>query len=98
MLPGLLEALKRREERLTIGPHTLIVRELSSAADLAVLSNVEDRTFRLAVLCVFAEDGTPAFTDEDLPALKASSRGLLGPLFEAVVRVNGWDARANEKN
>lgn len=98
MLKELEELLRTREQVVELGPHKLIVRELASAADMAGAASEEDLAWMLLVRCTFAEDGTPAFTVEDIPALKAASNWKLGPLVSAVNRVNGFNVEAEAKN
>lgn len=97
MLAGFLEALKPREERVELGGHVLVVREAGKFSDLAALKGKDDSVYRMLVLCTFAEDGTPAFTEADLADLKSCSQMRLLPLVEAVNRVNGFDLKDNEK-
>lgn len=94
----LLEAIKPREERVTLGAHTLVVRELACAADIAAFQDNADMTYKLIVRCTFDEAGEPAFTDEDIPALKAGAKATLLPLIAAVTRVNGFAFEENVKN
>lgn len=98
MLKDLLEVLRIREEQVELGGHKLVVRELQSAADVAALADNQDLGYKLLVRCVFDEAGAPAFTDDDIPALKAGSKSRLAPLMAAVTRVNGFDSEANAKN
>jgi hypothetical protein len=98
MRADILEAIKLREEPVKLAGSTLIVRELSSAADLGATKGDPDIFYRLMMACVFEEDGvTPAMTAEDIPALKAGSRKKLAPLVLAVQRVNGLDAEDDAK-
>ena len=97
MLDAIREALKLREERITVGGVKLLVREVTSAAEFAEMPR-EDFGYQLVVKCVLDEAGAPVFTAEDIPALKNGSRAALLPLFVAVNRVNGLDAAENAKN
>lgn len=94
---AILAALKRREETLVAGGRTVTIRELHSAAEAIDFTNKEDATYLLVVRCVFAADGKPVFTDDDIPALKDGAKGRFWPFIEAVMRVNGEDVRDNEK-
>ena len=73
----------------------------------------ETVSWRLLIACTFEaklakeaegdnpavyEAGEPAFTADDIPALKASSKWKLGPLIAAVNKVNGFDVAAEAKN
>ena len=98
MREELLKAIQPREERITLGPHTLVVRELAAAADIAAFQDNADMTYKLIVRCTFDETGEPAFTDEDITALKAGSKLTLLPLITAVTRVNGFALEENVKN
>ena len=98
MLKELEELLRSREQTVELGPHKLVVRELASAADLTDAPGGEDLAWLLLVRCTFAEDGSPAFTAGDIPALKAASKWKLGPLIAAVNRVNGFNVEAEAKN
>lgn len=57
-----------------------------------------DTMLEFVVRCTFDAEGRPAFTDQDIPALKAAPHVLKAPLLRAVARVNGFDAPAEEKN
>jgi hypothetical protein len=95
-LSGLLAP---REETVTLGGRTLVVRELVAAADVAAFADSEDVNFKMLVRCVYEEDGsTLAFSDDDIPTLKRAARIRLLPLLEASVRVNGFDVGDREKN
>lgn len=106
MLKDLAEFLATSEERIEFGGRALVVRELAAAADMVGFASVEggevklsdDFNFLLITRCTFNEDGTPAFTTEDVPALKSASRKKLKPLLDAVNRVNGLDAETEVKN
>jgi hypothetical protein len=98
MLKELAEFITPREEKIKIGDQTLVVRELSTAADTASMLDQTDINYKFLVRCVFLETGEPAFDEADIPALKAGSRAKLSPLFVAVNRVNGFDIEAEAKN
>lgn len=96
----LLECMARREERVTIGGTTFVVKELSTAADVVRFNDDPDQSLKVLVRCVYAENGnTPAFTDDDIPDIKnQTSLFRLSELIRAVHRVNGMDAAAEIKN
>lgn len=94
----LLAALAPRAERLQFHGVEVEVRELATAADTEAFRNGEDAQFKFLTRCAFDGDGQPLFTDAQIPALKAASRAKLMPLLEAVLRVNGLLAEAEEKN
>lgn len=94
-----LECFKRREERVVVNGVTFIARELPTAADVAALRDGPDYSLKILVRCVFNEDGTPAFTDEDIPDIKEkTSLFRMAPLVQAVHRANGMDSEAEVKN
>ena len=94
----LSEAIKPREERIEFGGLTLIVRELATSADVTAFQDNADMTYKLVVRSTFDEAGEPAFSDEDIPALKAGAKFALLPLITAVTRVNGFALEKNVKN
>lgn len=96
----ILQALAAREEEVTIGGHKLLVREMQQAADVTGFKEADESnaTYLMMVRCVFRADGTPAFTDADIPALRASSRKKFSELAKAVHRVNGLDNEQEVKN
>ena len=98
MHKSLKNFLAAREEPITVGDRRLVARELEAAADTAAFLDQEDLSYKLIVRCVFEEDGSPAFTDDDIQTLKSGSRVKLQPLVDAVNRVNGLDVRAEAKN
>lgn len=98
MLEDLAEFLKPREERITFGKVPLVIMELDGSADNSALAAEEDRAWRILVRCVFREDGTPAFTDADIPKLKRKSPSVTQPLLTAVSRVNGISVEEEVKN
>lgn len=94
----LLKALAPREERIEFEGYALLVREIPVAEDLSDFEKNEDSAFRLLVRSVYDEEGNRAFADEDIPALKASSKRKVIELQDAVARVNGWKAEEEVKN
>jgi len=81
-----------------LGGHTLIVRELETAADVAAFQDGADGAYKLLVRCTFFEDGSPAFADENIDAIKHASKRKIVSLIAAVTRVNGFDIEENVKN
>jgi hypothetical protein len=98
VLQDILDAIKPREERVTLGGHVLVVREIAIAADVAFMQDNADLTYKLVVRCVFDEAGEPAFDESDIPGLKKAGKTKLLPLIEAVNRVNGFDIEHEAKN
>ena len=98
MKEDIFAALAPREERLELGGHTLIVREIASAADVVVFQDNADMTYKLIVRCVFDEAGEAVFTDGDIARLKSGAKAKLLPLIQAVSRVNGYAIEENLKN
>lgn len=98
MLADLLEAIRRREETLTIGGVKLVVRELAKGVDVGPMEDNVDLSYKLVVRSTFDEQGNPVFTDDDIPALKGGAKLALEPLFSAVSRVHGLDLGAETKN
>lgn len=91
-------ALAQQEERISFAGHTLVVRELASAADVIGIENDDSLTYSFVVKCTFDEAGEPLFTDEDIPRLKACAKAKLLPIIKAVSRVNGFWVKENVKN
>lgn len=98
MIEELIAALKAREEVVELGGHKLTVRELETAADVAAFQDNNDLQLKLVVRCVFDAEGRPVFTDEDIPALRGTSKTRFAPLLAAVNRVNGFDVEDGAKN
>lgn len=98
MRDELLEALAPHEESVTIGERVLTVRELESAADTEAFRDNADMSWKLLVRCVFDAAGRQVFSDADIPRLKRSGKLRLKPITDAVLRVNGYDLEAAEKN
>jgi hypothetical protein len=75
------------------------VRELSSAAQSEKLADPGEAFYAAMVACCLDPDtGEPIFTEADIPSLKASARRGMKALSDAVMRVNGYDTEATEKN
>jgi hypothetical protein len=98
MLDQLLEFLKPREEKVSLGGVTFHVKEMNGTVNTEALADGIDTTWKILVRCVFKEDGVQAFSDEDIPRLKASSKPKLVPLVNAVNRVNGFLVEEEVKN
>ena len=102
MLKLLEDLLRTREQAVELGGIKLHVRELESAADLLIQGEEKlpegELGWRMLVMCTFGEDGKLAFSKDDIPALKASSKWKLAPLIQAVNKVNGFDGDAEAKN
>lgn len=97
MREELLAVLAAGEERVTVGGKPLVIRELECAADVPDTSGtVLDFSLALIVRCVKDEDGNAVFTDADIPKLKRAGRKRMGPLINAVLRVNGFSGEAVE--
>ncbi|HXF67673.1 MAG TPA: hypothetical protein VNK67_13385 [Burkholderiales bacterium] len=87
MKAELLEALRRREERIEVAGHVLIVREPAAGDQLDDLSSDPDAAYKLIVACTYDADGNRVFTDDDIPALKAASRGYVKQIIEILNRM-----------
>ena len=98
MLDALKTLLAAREEVVEFEGLRLVVRELTAASDTAGLAVEGDATLRILVRCVYDGDGNLAFSDADLPAIKAASLVKLAPIVRAVRRVNGLDQAEEAKN
>lgn len=98
MRDELLKFLAPREETIEIACVKCIVREVAQSADTSAFVDGTDVLYKFIVRCVFGADGKPAFTDDDIPALKAAGRVRLSELASAVGRVNGWDTADDVKN
>ncbi len=98
MRPEDEEYLSGRSERIKLGSRFVMVRELSSAAELPQLNGDADAGYRLLVRSVFEETGEPTFRDEDIPKLKTSSRRRMAKLLTVAARVNGQLLEDEEKN
>ncbi|HXF67674.1 MAG TPA: hypothetical protein VNK67_13390 [Burkholderiales bacterium] len=79
--------LSRREARVQIGGQILCVREPAAGDQLDDLSSDPDAAYKLIVTCTYDADGNRVFTDDDIPALKAASRGYVRRLVENISRV-----------
>lgn len=87
MKQELLDALKCREEKIEIAGRTVIVRELAAGDATESLIDNPDAAYKLLTLCVFDEAGNRIFSDDDIPALKATSRGYVKALMGVVNRI-----------
>lgn len=95
---ALLEAAKTAEQRVTIKGLVLVVRQLPTAADTEALRDGVDSLYKFMVRCTFDEAGAPVFSDDDIPALKATAKAVMAPLIKAVADVNGFNVEEQEKN
>lgn len=98
MIPDILEFLAPREEKIQFGGRTLVIKEMTSNTETESLRDKVDVSWKILVLCVFREDGTALFTNDDIPRLKASSTSKIAPLINAVNRVNGFNVEDEAKN
>lgn len=94
-----LECFARRVEPFELNGTKFVLKELPTAADLSAMRDDPDYSMKVVVLCTFMEDGTPAFTNADIPDMKGES-GLftMMKLVAAVHRVNGMIADDEVKN
>jgi hypothetical protein len=98
MLEELFEYLKPREEKVTIGKHSFVVRELTGNVDMRVVADGSDVEWKTLVRCVFRESGEQAFSDDDIPRLKSSGTAKIAPLRIAMHKVNGLELEPEVKN
>lgn len=98
MLKDIADYLAPREEKVQFGGVTLRIRELTAADNVELTRGGDDLSYRLLICCVFLEDGTPAFTMEDVEELKKASTAKLVPLVTAMNKVNGFDIEHEAKN
>ncbi len=81
------------------GVGTIRLRELSApeVSDIREACKSEsqkaDFGFMLVVASVVDDNGAPAFTADDLPALRASAQSRIGELVTAVMEVNGFSVK-----
>lgn len=94
----LLAALAPQKEAVTFAGRAFFAHELDCAADVPSEGGAVEMSLRLIVLCVRDAEGRPAFTDDDLAALRKASRRRIKPLIDAVMRVNGFNIEAEVKN
>lgn len=97
MRDALLQYFGPQEERLKILDEEIIVRTLPDSTPAEMFAG-EDVFWKMVTRCAFYPDGNPAFTDEDIPALKKAPRMRVFPLVQAVQRVNAMDLEAEVKN
>jgi hypothetical protein len=98
MREQLLNFLAPREEKITLAGVDLTVREVSAETDVSAFVDGVDMVYKWIVRSVLDADGMPAFTDADIPALKAAGKMRLAELSRAVGRVNGWQLDDEVKN
>jgi hypothetical protein len=98
MKPDLQQFLTPQQATCELGGVTLTVKELPSAADIMAFHDGQDHTFKLLVRCVFLPDGNQAFTDDDIPVLKAAPRMKFWPLMLKVQEVNGQSVERDQGN
>ncbi len=96
MRDSLLKFFAAREEKVVMAGETYFVR--TKPDDAEPLKDGEDYTYQFLVRSTFDAEGKPAFTDEDIPALKAAPHILKARLLRAVAIVNGFDAETETKN
>lgn len=94
-----LEGFARRVEPFELNGTKFVLKELPTAADLSAMRDDPDYSMKVVVMCTFMEDGTPAFTNADIPDMKAES-GLfkMMKLVAAVHKVNGMVEDEEVKN
>lgn len=95
---SLLAFLAPREERITFAGTALVVREINNETDAAAFVDSADSLYKFIVRCVLTEKGERVFTDDDIPALKATGRMRLKKLADPVMRVMGLDVDNEIKN
>jgi hypothetical protein len=98
MRDDLIAAIEPQKEAVEFLGKTLYVHELDCAADIPSGGGAVEINLRMMVLCTRDDKGELVFSDEDLPRLRKSSRRKIMPLLDAVMRVNGFDAKAEAKN
>ena len=100
MHQDLVAALAPDQQELVFHGRKLVVRELDCAASMPNAEGLTalEYSLRLIVLSVDdVESAAPAFTEEDLPALRNAGRRKMKPLIDAALRVNGLSVEANVK-
>lgn len=96
MNEALLKYFGPRKEELTLAGGQYYVCTLPDSA--AVFEPGADTLWQFVTRCTFDAEGKPAFTDDDIPVLKATPYVLIAPLLRAIERVNAFDAVAEVKN
>lgn len=94
MRDQLLEFFASREEKVSMGGKQYLVRTLPDEESI----KGDDSIYQFVVRCTFDAEGNRVFTDEDIPALKATPRVRKARLLAAVSRVNAFDPDDEEKN
>lgn len=98
MKDAILQYLAPREEEIEFAGVKLRVRELETASESEAMRNSKDAVYHLIVLCVLDAEGNRVFSEQDIPALKASSQQKMLPLIAAVHRVMGLSTEDEVKN
>ncbi len=98
MRDEILAVLAPRQEEVEFSGKKVFVRELDCAADMPSAEGALDFSLGLILHCVIDAKGCRLFADEDLPRLRQSARRRIKPLIDAVMRVNGFDTKAEAKN
>lgn len=96
MKEALLKFFEPREERVAMAGETYFVRTRPNDSD--PIKGGDDAIYQFTVRCTFDADGKLAFTDDDIPTLKAAPDVLKARLQRAVALVNGFDLAEEEKN
>jgi hypothetical protein len=97
MNQDLIDALAPQRETVEIGGKKFVVKEVEFATDVVSLLAEADGPLRLLTACVECEDGTPAFTIDDVPVLRTRALLKVQTLLKAAYRVNGISTEATEK-
>ena len=92
------EFLVPREEKTQWNGREIVVREMGSAADIALFREQGDFELKFAIKCCLEIDGTPVFADADLPYLRAGGYLKTKPLLDVVRRVMGFIVEEEAKN
>lgn len=95
---ALLAALKPKMSSVEIDGFGLVnikqlaVTEVDSVRAKLKQDKDKDESFglRLVILSVFDDEGAPAFNDDDLPEIKASSNEAVEKLVAKVLELNGF--------
>lgn len=96
MREKLLQFFAEREENVVMAGETYTVRTMPD--DAPPITGGENTLYEFIVRSTFAPDGQPAFTDDDIPTLKAAPDILKARLRRAVAIVNGFAEDEEEKN
>lgn len=107
---GLRDKIRHRERKtVTVLGEDVEVRQLAPLARCDFEDSLErdeegnfvsaDLMVKLVIATAFNPDGTPVFTADDLPWLKAEANGTaLADLFVTAKRLNGYLRDVSEKN